>query len=141
MNAQHLQLVRQSFAHLAPMADRAATLFYQNLFSSHPELRPLFRGDLQAQGLKLMQMIGAAVALLDQPQQLTPVLQQLGRRHTTYGVSPQHYDMVGAALLDTLQQGLGPLFTPSVREAWISMYGMVASTMISAGRDALPIAA
>jgi len=141
MNTQQIQLVRSSFAHLAPIADRVAALFYQRLFERNPELRTMFRGDMQAQGNKLMQMIGAAVALLDQPEHLMPVLQKLGQRHYGYGVHATHYDMVGAALLQTLDEGLGPLFSAPVREAWISMYGLVASTMISAARQVEPAAA
>ena len=53
------------------------------------------------------------MALLDRPAALEPVLLQLGVRHAGYGVQPAHYDTVGAALLDTLQTGLGAAFTPS----------------------------
>lgn len=37
-----------------------------------------------------------------------------------------HYDTVGGALLQTLGQGLGPAFTPEVKAAWTSVYGMMA---------------
>ena len=87
--------VRLSFARLQPAADVAARTFYAHLFQAHPELRPLFKGDLQAQGAKLMDMLATAVALLTRPWGLAPVLRRLGERHAGYGVQPWHYRAVG----------------------------------------------
>lgn len=141
MHPDQIQRVRQSFALVLPIAPTAAALFYDNLFVAQPQLRALFKGDMQDQGTKLMQMIGAAVGLLDRPQLLLPVLRQLGARHGGYGVQPAHYDAVGAALLKTLEQGLGAAFDALTREAWATMYGLVASTMIAAADAAMPEAA
>ena len=100
--------VQDSFAKVVPIADQAAALFYQNLFTKDPSLKSLFKGDMVEQGKKLMQMIAAAVRGLDRLDTLVPVVRDLGRRHVKYGVLPGHYDTVGAALLQTLEQGLGP---------------------------------
>lgn len=132
MTPHQIALIRHSFAAVAPIADQAAALFYDNLFAADPQLKPLFRSDLGHQGQRLMTMIGAAVGLLDHPHKLMPVLRQLGTRHAGYGVKPQHYDTVGAALLKTLGQGLGEAFTPEVRSAWAAMYMMVAAEMQAA---------
>jgi hemoglobin-like flavoprotein len=130
MNTQQVILVRESFALVQPIATQAAALFYDNLFESDPALRGLFRGDMAAQGERLMGMIGAAVGLLDRPEALVPVLRNLGGRHVAYGVCDHHYATVGAALIETLEQGLGDAFTPEVREAWITLYGVVSRTMM-----------
>ncbi len=106
-------------------------MFYANLFEADPSLKVLFKGDMAQQAAKLMQMIDAAVGKLNDLGFLVPVLQQLGRQHTTYGVLPSHYDTVGAALVKTLEQGLGPAFTPETRDAWFSVYGVMASVMIA----------
>jgi hemoglobin-like flavoprotein len=129
MSPQDKQLVQDSFAKVQPIADKAAELFYQNLFSRDPSLKPLFKGDMQEQGKKLMQMIGVAVAGLDRLDSIVPAVQDLGRRHVQYGVKAEHYDTVGAALLETLAQGLGPAFTPDVKNAWVEVYGVLAGTM------------
>jgi nitric oxide dioxygenase len=50
-------------------------------------------------------------------------------------VEDRHYDLVGAALLWTLEQGLGDAFTPSAREAWAAAYAAVATIMRSAVRQ------
>lgn len=134
MNHRQIDLVRHSFALVQPIATQAAALFYDNLFQADPSLRGLFRGDMVHQGERLMSMIGGAVNLLDRPDALVPVLRQLGARHLGYGVVDAHYATVGAALLLTLEQGLGEAFTPDTRAAWTEMYGIVSRTMTEAAR-------
>jgi len=140
MQAHQVQLVRDSFALVQPIATQAAALFYDNLFAADPSLRALFRGDMTHQGERLMTMIGSAVGLLDKPEVLLPVLRNLGARHGGYDVQDAHYATVGGALLQTLEQGLGDAFTPEVREAWTAMYGVVSRTMIEASREAVAAA-
>ena len=133
--------MRRSFALVAPIADTAAALFYERLFELAPALRPLFISDLRSQGTRLMQMIGAAVRLLDRPDALLPVLAQLGARHAGYGVQPADYRVVGVALLDTLGKGLGDAFDAPTREAWAAMYALVSTTMIeAASRETVAVA-
>ena len=135
MTPQQIALVRSSFAEVSPIADSAAKLFYSRLFELDPSLRPLFRNSLDAQGSKLMNMIAGAVCLLDQPEKLLPVVRNLGRRHTGYGVEDGHYETVGAALLWTLEKGLGAAFTPEVENAWIAVYGVLADNMKMAANE------
>jgi hemoglobin-like flavoprotein len=133
-------LVQDSFATIAPIADDAAVLFYGRLFELDPSLKLLFRGDMAEQRKKLMQMLTAAVKGLDRLDQLVPVVEDLGRRHVAYGVADSHYDTVGEALLWTLEAGLGRAFTPDVRDAWATVYGLLATTMREAARDAAMVA-
>lgn len=139
MPDHQIQLVRNSFALVQPIATQAASLFYGNLFAADPTLRTLFRGDMAQQGERLMTMIGSAVRLLDKPDALMPVLRSLGARHVGYGVVDAHYATVGGALLLTLEQGLGEAFTPEVRAAWTKVYGLISHTMIEAANQ--PVAA
>ena len=133
-------LVQESFAIVGPIADDAAALFYRRLFELDPSLERMFRGDMSEQRRKLMQMLTAAVKGLDRLDQLVPVVQDLGRRHATYGVEDRHYDTVGAALLWTLEKGLGTAFTPETKEAWTTVYGILATTMKQAAQEALAAA-
>jgi hemoglobin-like flavoprotein len=137
LTAAQKDLVQNSFKSIATIADDAAILFYQKLFELDPSLKPMFRGDMAEQRKKLMQMLTAAVKGLDRLEQLVPVVQDLGRRHGAYGVQESHYETVGAALLWTLEAGLGRDFTPEVKEAWTAVYGLLATTMKNAARDAL----
>lgn len=137
MTPEQIRHVQSSFALVEPIAGEAATLFYANLFAADPALRPLFRGDMTAQGARLMQMIGGAVRLLERPSALLPVLRQLGAGHAGYGVQAAHYATVGAALIQTLRQGLGEAFTPEVEAAWGAMYTIVAETMQQGAAEAV----
>ena len=136
MNSEQIMLVQTSFALVLPIADTAAALFYQRLFELDPSLQRMFRGDMAEQRKKLMQMITAAVKGLDRLEQLVPVVRDLGRRHAGYGVKDEHYGTVGAALLWTLEKGLGAAFTPETKEAWAAVYGLLAFTMQRAAREA-----
>jgi hemoglobin-like flavoprotein len=138
MTPEHIALVQRTFAELLPMADTAAPLFYERLFVLDPTLRPLFHGDMREQGRKLMAMLQTVVGGLRQLEELVPLVQQLGVRHRGYGVTDAHYATVGAALLWTLEQGLGERFTPEVQAAWTSAYTLLANTMRAAAAAAEP---
>jgi hemoglobin-like flavoprotein len=122
--------VQTSFAKVAPIADMAATLFYEDLFQRNPRLRALFKDDLTEQRQKLMSMLGTAVANLRQWEKIAAAVQALGRRHVAYGVEPADYDTVGAALIATLEKGLGNDFTQEVRKAWIACYAAIVADML-----------
>lgn len=121
--------VQESFALVEPIAEAAAELFYGRLFEIAPNLRDLFKGDIVEQQRKLMAVLKVAVTGLDNPDRLVPIVQTLGRRHRDYGVADQDYDTVAAALLWTLEQGLGEQFTPDVEEAWVAVYTLLATIM------------
>ena len=129
MTPENQALVRDSFARIVPIAPQAAALFYDRLFALDPALKDLFKGDMQDQGRKLMAMIGIAVGNLDRLETIVASVQTLGRRHATYGVRPEDYDTVAAALLWTLGQGLGEAFTPAVAAAWTETYTILATVM------------
>lgn len=129
MTPQQIALVQKSWADVASIQDTAAGLFYLRLFTLDPDVKPLFKGDMREQGQKLMKMLGQVVNSLTRLDELVPVAQDLARRHVDYGVQPRHYDTVGAALLWTLEQGLGSKFTDEVKAAWASAYGTLAQAM------------
>lgn len=132
MTPDQIKLVQDSFAKVVPIKDAAAEMFYERLFELDPSLRSLFKGDMTEQRKKLMSMIATAVGGLNKLDDIVPAVQALGERHAGYAVRPEHYDTVGAALLWTLEKGLGTAFTDDVKEAWTNVYGLLASTMIEA---------
>jgi nitric oxide dioxygenase len=136
MNPADIHHVKDSFRKVLPIADQAAALFYARLFELDPGLRGMFRGDMVEQGRKLMAMIAMAVASLERLDEIVPAVRALGARHAGYGVDEEHYATVGAALLWTLEKGLGSDFTPAVRDAWTSTYSLLANTMLEAQRAA-----
>ena len=137
MNQEQKDVVRETWALVMPIADTAATLFYDRLFEIDPTARPLFQDDGMAeQRRKLMQTLDQLVRGLDNLEAMIPAIEDLGRRHVHYGVRDAHYDSVGAALLWTLEQGLGDRWSPEARDAWSTVYGLTAGIMQQAARDA-----
>jgi len=129
MTSAQKAMVQQTFSQVLPISEQAAAMFYDRLFQLDPALRPLFKSDIREQGKKLMQMIGYCVSKLNALDEIVPAVKELGRRHAAYGVKADAYQTVGAALLWTLEQGLGPAFTPEVKAAWAEVYGVLAGTM------------
>jgi hemoglobin-like flavoprotein len=139
MTPQQVSEVQTSFAKVAPIADQAAALFYGRLFATAPETRALFPAEMEAQQQKLMTAIAAVVDSLGDFAAIAPMVRDLARRHVGYGVKPEHYALVGAALLWTLEQGLGEGFTAEVEAAWAAAYAALSETMIAAAyREAQP---
>ena len=133
MTPQHQDLIRSSWAQIAPIADPAARIFYDRLFKLDPSLRPMFAfTDMDEQRKKLMQTLAVVVRGIEDLETLIPAVEALGRRHAGYGVQPGHYATVGRALLDTLAVGLGEDFTPEVRAAWSEAYELLAGVMLAA---------
>jgi hemoglobin-like flavoprotein len=136
MTPEQNEIVRETWSHVTPIADTAAKLFYDRLFEIDPTTRPLFKADdLPEQRRKLMQTLDQLVRGLDHLDDLVPVIEELGRRHVRYGVLDAHYDTVGAALLWTLEQGLGAHWTPEAQTAWTDVYTLTAGVMRNAAGD------
>ena len=136
MTPHEIKLVQDSFAKVAPVAEKAAEMFYARLFGLDPSVKRLFKSDMTEQGKRLMAMISVAVKGLDHIEDLVPAVQDLGRRHAGYGVQQDHYATVGVALLGTLEEALGDEFTSEVKEAWSSVYEILATTIIDAAASA-----
>ena len=130
-----VKLVQDSWSLVVPIQEAAAGLFYGQLFETAPEVEPLFTSDIKEQGEKLMKMITVAVNGLNNLEAIVPAVQELAKRHIEYGVKDEHYDAVGASLIWTLEQGLGEAFTVETKEAWVSVYGLLSSTMIAVAKD------
>jgi hemoglobin-like flavoprotein len=135
MTENDKQLVRDSWAKVMPISDKAAELFYNRLFELDPSLRALFTSDMTEQGRKLMGMITVAVNGLNRLDEIIPAVRELGKRHSGYGVTDDHYDKVASALLWTLERGLGDGFTEETRNAWIKTYTLLSTTMKEAAAE------
>ena len=115
--------------------------FFMRIFEIAPPALQLFSfkdveeleksPQLKKHASNVMRTVGQAVAGLSDVESLVPVLQQLGARHAKYGVQPEHFGIVGQALLWTLEQGLvgAGAWTPEVKDAWTKTYATVQSAM------------
>ena len=136
MTPEEVGLVQGSFKKVAPIADTAADIFYDRLFEIAPQVRSLFPAEMKDQKKKLMTMLGTAVTNLHQVDKIVPAVQELGVRHIGYGVKDEHYDIVGEALIYTLEKGLGDDWNPELQDAWVKTYTLVATVMKDAAAEA-----
>jgi hemoglobin-like flavoprotein len=129
MTSDQMLLLRMSFIAVMGRKAEAGRMFYERLFAVTPELRSMFKNDIDAQSHKFIEMLAIIIGLLNDPTALSQTLTQLSYRHRGYGVRDEHFDMVRDALLWTLAKILGETFTPELRNAWHDLYGLVASAM------------
>lgn len=110
-------------------------LFYGRLFELDPAIRTMFHGDIDRQGLKLMQTLGVVVDKLAKFEELTPTLRILGQRHKAYGVKTEHYDLVGQAMIWAVGQTLcvGP--ASEVLQAWRVLLSEVSALMLEGAAE------
>jgi hemoglobin-like flavoprotein len=129
MDPQQIALVKSSFAAATTTPGELARVFYTRLFSTSPELQSLFTSDRGEQERKLTQELKQIVDLLDHVDQLLARTGDLGSRHVGYGARADHYDLVGAAMIEALAEVLGATFTPETANAWRYAYNLVAEAM------------
>lgn len=130
MTPTQVSLVQDSFAKVVPIADQAAVIFYDRLFEMAPQVKPLFKGDMAKQRRALMGTLGVVVNGLSNLPAVLPAASALAKKHVGYGVEAAHYSLVGAALLWTLEKGLGEAWTSDVASAWTEAYGTLSGFMI-----------
>jgi len=129
MDAKQVALVQESFEKAAALGDKVADLFYEELFAIDPTLRAMFRGNMREQKKKLLTTLAFVVRSLHVPEKIIKPAQNLAIKHVDYGVKPEHYTLVGNALLRTLKKGLGAQYTPNVRDAWVEAFRTLARIM------------
>jgi nitric oxide dioxygenase len=131
MTPEQVRLVQDSFSKVAPIADQAAAIFYDRLFEIAPGVKAMFPADMTEQRKKLMATLAAVVNGLSNLESILPTASALAVRHVSYGARPEHYPVVGGALLWTLEKGLGAAWTPEVAAAWTAAYGTLSGYMIA----------
>jgi nitric oxide dioxygenase len=131
-----VEALETSFDLVAPHGDELMDEFYSRLFAAAPAARPLFPTDMKRQKVMLL---GALVLLrksLRNLDPLVPKLRDLGARHVAYGARPEHYPVVGAALIASLAAIAGDQWKPEYEEAWSTAFDVVASVMLEGAEEA-----
>ena len=138
----NLEALETSFDLVARRGDELMDEFYSRLFSAAPAVRPLFPDDMRRQKTMLL---GALVLLRKSLRDLdgiVPKLRELGARHVAYGAQPEHYPIVGSALISSMEAIAGDAWTSEHEIAWAQAFEIVAAAMIEgAERAALEAAA
>lgn len=111
------------------------SVFYENMFEAHPELKNLFNMGNQANGSQ-QQSLAAAVfayaANIENSAALAPVIERIVHKHVSVGIKAEHYPIVGKHLLGAIKQILGEAATTDLLDAWAEAYGLLADALIAA---------
>jgi hemoglobin-like flavoprotein len=128
----NVELLESSFFPIKAQETKFTDYFYTQLLTDYPELKPLFaHTDMEKQGKQLFKSLVRVVENLRSPEELSNLLKGLGTRHVKYGVLPNHYPMVGGALLNTLATCLEDAWTPETEQAWTEAYTAITQLMLS----------
>lgn len=132
----NVSLLEESFESIKPVASQFSADFYNTLFADYPNVQPLFANShMSEQQEKLVSALVMVIQNLQNPDLLGSSLRGLGTRHVQYGVLPEHYPMVGASLLKTLDTYLGSQWTPKVQQAWLDAYKAIATIMLEGAEN------
>lgn len=133
MTKAQIQLVKKSWSIFRDIDPQlVGDVFYSRLFLKAPALKKMFPTSMREQYKKLTDMLSMIVSRLERMDELTGEIKDLAIRHTQYGVKPWHFELVGEALLWTLEKGSGKDWTHELKEAWTTCYTILADSMISA---------
>ncbi len=130
------ELLESSFQAVVLHGEAFVAAFYERLFTRFPETRALFAAtDMSELRKKLQQTLALIVQHLQHPEVLDGMLGELGQRHVTYGIRPEHYPLVGTALLETFADFLGKHWTQEHHDAWVKGYEAVSGLMLKGAQE------
>ena len=132
----NLDAVETSFDLIAPQGDELMDEFYARLFTAAPSARALFPDDLRAQKKMLLSALVLVRKSLRDFDAITPTLRKLGARHVAYGAQPEHYAVVGSALIAAMAAVAGDAWSTEYELAWGEAYQLVAEAMMAGADDA-----
>src|SRR4029450_5220504 len=124
------RLLKESWTLVEEQQDKLASYFYARMFLNNPQLRDLFPVQMDVQRARLLGAIVTAVQTVDDPERFEEYLRSLGRDHRKFHVSPGHYDIVGAALLEALRAFAGEHWSVEYDQAWRDAYAVISRVMI-----------
>jgi hemoglobin-like flavoprotein len=132
----NLNALETSFDLVAPRGDELMDEFYSRLFAAAPAVRSLFPDDLRRQKAMLLAtlvLLGKSLRDLDA---IAPKLRELGARHVAYGARPEHYPLVGGALIAAMATVAGDGWTAEYERAWNDAFELVAAAMLEGAEHA-----
>lgn len=131
-------LVQQSFALLEPALEPLMDLFFARLFQMEPSLRNLFPNDLSHHKRIFCRTLALIICEMEELAQLDTRVEELGKLYIALGLDAGAYDTLGAALVWTVEIGLGEAFTLEMRTAWSLFYGEMAKGIRVAASNGNP---
>lgn len=143
MPGMNPQLLKASLEAVSARGPELVEHFYARLFllaadRQQPEVLSMFPLLMDAQRDHLLSALVQVVAKAagGDMDDLTAYLTEVGSNHRMISdLRPDHYDLVGGALLGTLAEFAGEAWTAEIADTWREAYTLVAGAMIKAMED------
>jgi len=138
LKKETIDIIKSTVPVLEKYGEQITKRFYHLMFSNHPELLNIFNHAHQKQGRQpraLAQAVYSAAKYIDQLETILPVVKQIGHKHRSLGVKPEHYPIVGKHLLLAIKDVLGEAATEEIISAWEEAYGVIADVFIKVEKE------
>lgn len=132
----HISVIKSTIPLLESAGPALTAHFYKRLFQHNPELQNIFNMSNQRngrQGVALFEAVAAYAKNIENLAALTGAVERIAQKHTSFNVQPEHYQVVGHHLIETLRELAGDAFTAEVEESWTAAYTFLAGIFI--GRE------
>jgi len=128
------ELVLQRYQKALYEANKAlADIFYARLFETAPHTLELFKGDMEQQKQKFVNMVALLTRSMNRLHDTLNTMQELGVSHMKAGVKITDYQPFLSAFLWALRQRLGEEdFNENVAKAWVAVLSRIAGIMVNA---------
>lgn len=134
LSPKTIEIVKSTVPVLEQHGEAITKHFYKIMFENHPELLNIFNQTHQKQGRQpraLANAVYAAAKYIDNLEVIVPVVKQIGHKHRSLNILPEHYPIVGKHLLLAIKDVLGDAATDEIIDAWAEAYGVIADVFIS----------
>jgi len=134
LTTQDIKIVKSTVPLLEAGGAAITDYFYNRLFTHHPELKNIFNMSNQHTGRQKVALFEAILAYaknIDNVSVLKHAVERIAQKHTSLHIKPEHYQYVGAHLIETLRELLPEQFTRDVETAWSNAYGVLAGIFIN----------
>ncbi|GGZ39037.1 flavohemoprotein [Echinicola pacifica] len=132
MTREQKQLVKDTVPVLRENGVLLTTHFYERMLTHNPELKHVFNMGNQTNNKQQRALAMAVLAYaehIEDPSVLMPVVNNIGHKHTSLDIRPEHYSIVGRHLIASIQEVLGDAASPALVDAWTVAYNQLAALM------------
>lgn len=139
LTAAEKDIVKATVPILETGGEALTTHFYHLLLNTYPQVQPLFNQAHQASGRQPRALAASVLAYAKHIDNLAPLkgaVERITNKHVALQILPEHYPLVGEALLRAIREVLGKeVATDEVISAWGSAYGELADLLIKKEED------
>jgi hemoglobin-like flavoprotein len=129
MTPERRARLTRSFEEVSARPRTLASIFYRELFSGAPRLRPLFPADMTSLQGHFEAALALVVRNLDDLSVLQESLRDLGAQHVHWGAKPEDYAVVREALVRAIRAS-SPAWTDELEHDWRSAITAIAVPML-----------